>query len=206
MANIMEDPRIAELLEYVDAVDKEGNPTPLALIARRVKTYLEAVQKLRVDLSGYHSKVESFETRAENLSKAMEDRKSQRGDLNLEAQEAAVRAAFSTTSRGVHLRKEAEAKHRDLKQFDQDFEQNSKRLKEVMRALENNRKMMVETRDQIARRMNIVDALLQRAEIEWPSYYMEENKRTKKPGQAGQPLRRRRRAPARRVVVRRRAS
>ena len=201
----MEDPRIAELLECIDDVDELGAPTKLALIAKRVQSYVDIVAKLREELASFHTEVESLETRAENLSQLIEDRKTLKSDISEMAQEAAVKAAFSMSSRGAALRKDAAEKHHNLQEFQGDFANDQKRLKEVMRALDSRRERLQETRDQIARRMNIIDALLQRAEIEWPAYFFEENDRLKAAARQGQPapLRRRR---GRRRVVRRRAS
>ena len=204
----MEDPRISELLECIDDVDDDGNPTKLALIAKRVQGYVDIVTKLREDLIAYHKDVESLETRAENLQQLLQDRSTLKDDISEDAQQAAVKAAFSNSSRGAALRKDAAEKQDGLRQFKNDFGNEEKRLAEVMRALESRRERMLETRDQIARRMNIIDALLQRAEIEWPAYFFEENDRMKAEARQAAPsgLRRRRRGRGRRRVVRRRAS
>ncbi len=198
-------------MDYLDAVDEDGQPTSIALIARRVRSYLDVVENLRAELEEHHESASDLEVRADNLKRRVEERESLRGDITDMAQTAAMKATFATTSgRGTQLRNEAVEKRKDLQQFEKDYAEDEKRLKEVMRALEGQQTRMMETRDQIARRMNIIDALLQRAEIEWPAYFFEENKRLKssKGGEegAGAPLVRRRGRGRRRVVRRRRAS
>ena len=204
----MEDPRIDELMEFLDSVDEDGQPTSIALIARRVSSYMEIISKLREELDEYHSSVEDLEIRRDNLAKRMDERKSLREDITQNAQDAAAKAAFSTTSRGALLRKEAAEKRRELKQFEGDYVDDEKRFREVTKALDNGKSRLMDIRDQIARRMNIIDALLQRAEIEWPSYFFEENDRLKAAkgleGELARPGQRRR--GRRRVVRRRRAS
>jgi predicted nucleic acid-binding Zn-ribbon protein len=206
----MEDPRIDELLQHVDAVDENGEPTSIALIARSVSSYLEAVENLREELQDYHSSVSSLEQRAENLTQSINKRSTLRGDITDMAQTAAMQAAFSTTTaRGAQLRKDANEKRKNLTQFEDDFAKDQARLKEVMRAIQGKQARLMETRDQIARRMNIIDALLQRAEIEWPSYFYEENERlkAKQSNTSASPVRHvSKRRPHRRIIRRRRAS
>jgi chromosome segregation ATPase len=206
----MEDPRIDELLEHVDAVDENGELTSIALIARRVSSYLEIVENLREELGDYHSSVSDLEQRAENLAMSIHERTSIRGDITEQAQTTAMKAAFSiTTASGAQLRKEATEKRENLAQFEADFAHDQARLKEVTKALESKQSRLMETRDQIARRMNIIDALLQRAEIEWPSYFFEENERLKarQHGTTGSQTRHApKRRSHRRVIRRRRAS
>lgn len=176
----MEDPRIDELLEHLDAVDENGELTSIALIARRGYSYLEIIENLRAELRDYHTSVSDLEQRAENLTQTISERSKLRADITDLAQTAAMKAAFSTTTaRGAQLRKEASDKRKDLSQFEEDLAHDQARLKEVTRALEGKQARLMETRDQIARRMNIIDALLQRAEIEWPAYFFEENERLK---------------------------
>ena len=198
-----EDPRIDELLAHMDDVDEKGEPTLLALIARRVDSYEESIEKLREELEGYHGAVSSLETRAQNLAASISERDSIRVDLTSEAQEYAVRAAMSaSSSRGAALRNEAEEKRTRLRQFEEEQSRDTRRLRETTRALEASSEKLTATRDQIARRMNIIDSLLQRAEIEWPNYYLDEAKKNKAQGSVAQP-RRRRRGRGRRITIRR---
>lgn len=207
----MEDPRIVELMEHADSVGENGEPTAIAMIARRVKAYMGEVETLRKQLNEHHASVQDLEKRRENLAARMEERKNVREDISISAQDAIVKAALSSTSTGATHRKEAAEKQQQLKQFMADYATDEKRFKEMNRALESGRARLMEARDQIGRRMNIVDALLQRAEIEWPTYFFEENARLKsaKPGDTtsarhAAPLRRG--SGKRRIVRRRRAS
>lgn len=199
----MEDPRVTELLECIDDVDDSGKPTKLAQIAKRVEGYLESIEETRNELKTFRSEIEKLESRAETLSALLQDRNSAKLDLTDEAQDAAVRAALATNSSGATLRKTADSKLKALKQFEGDFTQAEKRLKEVNRALESRRQRLVDSRNVIARNMNVIDSLLQAADIEWPQHYAEEG--GAEGGQSkGASVRRRRRG--RRRVVRRRAS
>ena len=201
-----EDPRIDELMEYLDSVDAKGEPTSIALIAKRVASYAEVVGGLREQLDASHSAIEELESRAENLATHLNERNSLRDDITLMAQDAAIKASFSTTSaRGAQLRKDGASKQKELRQFESDLAVDEKRFKELNRALESGRIRLMEMRDQIARRMNIIDALLQRAEVDWPSYFFEENRRLKSAkGAAKAVVRPAARGRGRRRVVRRR--
>ena len=206
----MDDPRIEELMEYAGTVDENGDPTSMALIAQRVGSYMEVVDELREQVTALHSDVEQLETRADNLSEQTDGQKARREELAEAAQVAAGRASGAVnTGHGARLRKEAAERKRLLDQFDAEFNEGEKRLAEVMKALQSRRQRLVETRDQIARRMNTIDALVKRAEIEWPEYTLDENKRIKGSAGSGQPMVRRRRSGGsgrRRVVRRRKAS
>lgn len=199
-------------MEFIDSVDDNGEPTSIALIARRVASYLEVVKGLRQELDESHASVLELEGRAENLATRLEERESLSADITLMAQDAAIKAAFSSSgSRSAQLRKDVAQKQSDLKQFQADYDEDSKRLVEVKRALNTRHTRLIEARDQIARRMNIIDALLQRAEIEWPSYFFEENSRIKSAhggsgNAAARPAPKGRSRARRRVVRRRRAS
>ncbi len=167
-------------MSYLDAADDSGEPTSIALIARRVESYLEVVNSLREELDGQHAAIDDLEVRAINLSNLLEERASLRDDIVLMAETAATKASFaSTAGRGAELRNNAAEKRKNLQEFEAKYAEDERRKKEVMRALETGQTKMMETRDQISRRMNIIDALLQRAEIEWPSYFFDENKRIK---------------------------
>ena len=209
---MIDDPRIDELMEFIDSVDDNGEPTSIALIARRVASYLEVVKGLRQELDESHASVLELEGRAENLATRLEERESLSADITLMAQDAAIKAAFSSSgSRSAQLRKDVAQKQSDLKQFQADYDEDSKRLVEVKRALNTRHTRLIEARDQIARRMNIIDALLQRAEIEWPSHFFEENSRIKSAhggsgNAAARPAPKGRSRARRRVVRRRRAS
>ncbi len=205
----MDDPRIDELMEYVDAVDENGEPTSMAMIARRVATYVESVTESRDQISALHSDVETLETRADSLSAKVEEQKSHHDEL---AQNAQVAARLATTAlntgQGARLRKDAVEKRKILDQYEGELAEGEKRLSEVMRALQARRQTLVETRDQIARRMNTIDALLKRAEIEWPQYTLDENKRLKGSGSSESSAVRRRRPVGRgrkRIIRRRKA-
>lgn len=207
----MEDPRIEELMDYIDAVDENGDPTKIALIARRVDSYLEVVAGLRVELDEHHESVNELEERAANILERLQERDTVRIDITEVAQTAAMRASYvTTTGRGAQLRQDAAQKHKDLRQFEADYADDDRRYKEAMRALSSKQERLMEMRDQIARRMNIVDALLQRAEIEWPAYFFDENERlkAKKTSATSSTTRRRsgRGGGRRRIIRRRRAS
>lgn len=207
----MEDPRIEELMDYIDAVDDSGEPTSIALIARRVSSYLDVIDELRKELDTHHEDVERFELQAANLSERLQERDSIGSTISEEAQNAAMRAAYTTTAgRGAQLRDDAAQKHKAFKQFETDYEEDMKRYKAAMRGLDTKQERLMEVRDQVARRLNIVDALLQRAEIEWPSYFFDENERIKAKKNSGNVSSVRRRSGRgggrRRVIRRRRAS
>ncbi len=195
-------------MDYLDAVDDEGEPTPIALIARRVEFYLDVIDDLRSELSEHHHDVDELEVRASNLKKSLQEREGIRAQITEESQVAAAKAAVAvSTGQGATLRKDAAEKKRALDQFETDYEQDERRYKSALRALDSKQARLMEVRDQIARRLNIVDALLQRAEIEWPSYFFDENERIKAKKKAAtiSPSRRRGRG-RRRIVRRRRAS
>ncbi len=210
----MEDPRVAELMDYTDAVDEDGNLTSIALIARRVEGYLDGITELRQELDAGHSTIEELEVRAANLRKTLAERDELRDEMEEDAQTAIVKSAApsATSAREATLRKEAMEKQQALSQFDADYDVDRRRLDEAMRALEGRLARQAELREQIARRMNIVDALLQRAEVEWPSYYFDENERIRSQNQrsaapAASASRRRSRrgagAPRRTTIIRR---
>ena len=205
-----EDPRIDELMEYLDSVDENGEPTSIALIAKRVTSYLKVVEGLREELDAGHAAIEQLEERADNLSTRLAERNSLRDDITLMAQSAAVKASFSTTSsKAAQLRGEAAEKQKNLRQFESEYEIDTKRYNEVSRLLESGQARLMETRDQIARRMNIIDALLQRAEIDWPAYFFEENRRLKSAKTGARVVRPASRGSGRgrrRIIRRRRAS
>lgn len=206
----MEDPRIEELMDYIDSVDDSGQPTAVALIAKRVASYLEVVDDLRDQLSEAHGAVEDLEDRASNISIRLKERDGLRVDITDQAQTAAMKVAYTTTTgRGAQLRQDAAEKHRALQQFEAEYAEDQKRYKEVMRARTSREERLLDLRDQIARRLNIIDALLQRAEIEWPSYFFDENERIKarkKSATSSSTRRRSGRGGRRRVIRRRRAS
>lgn len=207
----MDDPRIQELMAYADSVDENGEPTSVALIARRVSSYMEVVEQLREQVTTLHSDVEKLEATADNLSEKVEQQKERHEELIEQARVTATRASSAVnTGHGARMRKEAAEATQQLEQFEVGYAEEQKRLQEVLKALQARRQRLIETRDQIGRRMNIIDALLQRAEIEWPDYLLEENDRLKGKGQqtAGNvvPLRRRRGRGRTRVVRRRKAS
>ena len=204
---MLEDPRIDELMDHIDDVDEHGEPTSIALIARRVDAYLDVVDDLREDLAKHHKFVEDLEERASNLRSTLLERDTLRGDITDQAQTAAMKAAVAiTTAQGAQLRQDAMEKQKALKQFEADYARDEQRYKEAMRALESRHLLVMETRDQIARRMNIIDALLQRAEIDWPSYFFEENERLKAKNKTATSSTRRRggRGRGRRRIIRRR--
>lgn len=205
-----DDPRISELLEYLDTVDEHGEPTSIALIAKRVTSYLKVVEGLREELDESHAAIDQLEERAYNLSTRLAERNSLRDDITLMAQSAAVKASFSTTSsKAAQLRSEAFEKKQNLQQFEAEYQVDQKRFAEVNRLLESGQARLMETRDQIARRMNIIDALLQRAEIDWPAYFFEENRRLKSAKSGGRVVRPASRGSGRgrrRIIRRRRAS
>lgn len=208
----MNDPRIEELMEYEDTVDENGGPTSMALIARRVGSHVEVIDELREQVTKLHSDVETLEARADNLSEQVEGQRARHDELVEAAQVAASRASAAVnTGHGARLRKDAAEKKQVLDQFELEFGDAEKRLNETLRALQSRRQRLIETRDQIARRVNTIDALVKRAEIEWPEYTLDENKRLK--GGSGTPSRqptvRRRRGSGsgrRRIVRRRKAS
>lgn len=205
----MEDPRIEELMDYIDAADDAGEPTAIALIARRVESYLEVVAELRVELDEHHKAADDLEARASNLAVSLKERELLRNDITDAAQTAVMRVALTTsTGRATQVKKEAAEKQRALQQFEADYENDDRRYKAALRALDGKQARLMELRDQVARRMNIIDALLQRAEIEWPSYFFDENERMKAKKSAASSTVRRRpsRGGRRRIIRRRRAS
>ncbi len=201
----MDDPRIEELMEFIDSVDGNGEPTALALMARRVESHLKVVEELKEELASEHKPVAELEARASNLSQSLAERESMRDQIQEEAQTAAVKASVaSTTARAAALRKTAEEKQNALSQFDKDLEEEQLRYRRAIRALESKQKQLTQVREQISRRMNILDALVQRAEMEWPAHFFGENERMKAQKQRGSaPPRRRRRSGSRRIVMRR---
>ena len=121
----MQDPRIEELMDYIDAVDENGELTSIARIARRVSSYLEIVDELRSDLDEQHGAVEELEVRGGNLTDSLQQRDLLRDELTELAQTAAVKAAVTTVSSGrsVQLRNEAAEKQKELKQFEADYDE-----------------------------------------------------------------------------------
>ncbi len=193
-------------MDYIDAVDDEGEPTSIALIARRVESYTEVIDELRDELQEHHEAVDELEIRASNLMKSLQEKDGLRGEITQAAQVSAMKAAMATTSgMSAQLRNAARQDQRALDQFEADYAQDETRYKSALRALDGKQQRLMEVRDQIARRLNIVDALLQRAEIEWPSYFFDENERIKaKKKSTAAPVARRRSGRGRRRIIRRR--
>lgn len=165
----MNDPRIDEILEHIDATDSRGEPTELAMVARRVQEHIGAVDELRDELTEAESTISEVENRAQVLTESLAERAKHRADLQYEAQDTAVRAALSSSSSGsASLRKQATHKRQNIEEFEKDFAEDQKRLDHAKETLRSRQGRIKQIRDQIARRMNTVDMLLQRAEVAWP--------------------------------------
>ena len=209
----MNDPRIEAILGHIGEVDRQGNPAELALVAARVQAHTDAVDELRRELEEIEGGIMDVENRAQVLAESLAERAKHRGDLQYDAQDTAVRAALSGSSAAAaQLRRQATHKRQNIAEFEKDFAEGQKRLEHARETLRSRQSRIKQIRDQIARRMNTVDTLLQRADVAWPA-------ESRRPGRAAgsRPIRRpaprpapRRaarpvaRGGARRVVVRRR--
>lgn len=201
----MEDPRITVLMERLDDLDEDGKSTVLAQLARRIRTYSLDVEKLRNDLKDYHEQNKGLESSAESLTASIEERESLRDDLTLDAQEAATQAAVSrTVARGAQLQETAAKKRSELDQFEVDIKKDRRRLKDASGALSGARESVIDSRNRIAQRLGVIDALLHRADIEWPAYFYEEAEAHRQRKQAAAAPTVVRRRPKRRLIIRRR--
>lgn len=210
----MNDPRVEEILEHLGATDPQGDPTELAMVAARVRDHMNAVEDLREELGEVESGIQEVENRAQVLAESLGERAKHRADLQYEAQDTAVRAALSGSSAGAaQLRRQAGQKRQNIAEFEKDFADDQKRLDHAKETLRSRQSRIKLIRDQIARRMNTMDTLLQRADFTWPQEISSARRSAGLPRQARQvaqrPASRRATRPVargatRRVVVRRR--
>jgi chromosome segregation ATPase len=166
----MNDPRVEQILEHIGKVDRQGNPTELALVAARVQAHISAVDELREELEQSEGGIMDVENRAQVLAESLGERSKHRADLQYDAQDTAVRAALSGSSAGAaQLRRQATRKRQNIAEFEKDFAEDQKRLEHAKDTLRSRQSRIKQIRDQIARRMNTVDTLLQRADVAWPA-------------------------------------
>lgn len=170
----MEDPRIAVLMEQIDARHL-GQPTPTAQVAMRVSSILQFVEGLRAQLMSHNVELAVLEERFVNLNERMNELNEHYNLLSELASTAAVRL-MKTTNRSLRAQflKDAERKQKNLDEFETDFQEHRERYTDIKHAFANKHEVIKEFINEIAMRMNTVDELLKSADISWPLYHFDQ--------------------------------
>ena len=198
----MLDPRFEEVLEFIDELDENGNPSTRAKIALKIEAYGQDVANLKKDLLLLEEEVVGLLETVAALDAAVEEQSGTKIALVTKAQDAAVNAAMSGSG-GARLRKVAEETRARIVEFDKDYEQDKARLAEAKISLAAKQRAIKDQRGNVVRRLNTMSSLAERAGLEFGKEMFEGPSQPQKAQQAGaQRIVRRR--PPRRVVRRRR--
>lgn len=169
----MEDPRVAVLMEHIDA-RQLGELTPTALIARRVASILDFVKGLRVELMRHSTELVVLEEQFVNLGGRVKELEVHHKIVS-EIASVAVMRLMKTTNQSlrVQFRKIAQTKQKNLDEFEADYQVHQERYRNIKQAFESKREVIKVFLDEIPKRMDTVDELLKSANISWPSYYFD---------------------------------
>lgn len=199
----MLDPRFKEVLEFIDELDGDGNPTTRAKIALKIEAYSQDVANLKADLLVLEEEVTELLETVDALEIAIEEQSGTKMVLVAKAQDAAVNAAMSGSG-GARLRKVAEDTRARIVEFDRDVDEDTVRLAEAKISLAAKQKSIRDQRGSVVRRLNTMSSLAERAGLEFGKEMFEPS--SLPPQRAPQMSAPRvvRRRPTRRVRVRRR--
>ncbi len=162
----MLDPRFKEVLEFIDELDGEGNPTTRAKIALKIQAYSQEVADLKNDLLILEEDVVELLETVAALDIAVEEQADIRLALVAKAQDAAVSAAMSGSG-GARLRRIAEETRDRIVEFERDLERDTARLAEARISLEAKQRAVKDQRGNIVRRLNTMSSLAERAGLEF---------------------------------------
>ncbi len=202
----MLDPRFEEVLEFIDELDENGNPSTRAKIALKIEAYGQDVANLKKDLLVLEEEVVGLLETVAALDLAIEEQSGTKIALVAKAQDAAVNAAMSGSG-GARLRKVAEETRARIVEFDKDYEQDKARLAEAKISLAAKQRAIKDQRGNVVRRLNTMSSLAERAGLEFGKEMFEKSSQAQSaPPRAPQAGAQRivRRRPPRRVVRRRR--
>ena len=162
----MLDPRFIEVLEFIDELDSDGNPTTRAKIALKIEAYGQDVAELKKDLLVLEEDIVGLLETVAALDTAVEEQSSMKMVLIAKAQDAAVNAAMSGSG-GARLRKVAAETRARIAEFENDFEQDTARLAEARISLEAKQRAIKDQRGNVVRRLNTMSSLAERAGLEF---------------------------------------
>lgn len=202
----MLDPRFEEVLEFIDELDENGNPSTRAKIALKIEAYGQDVANLKKDLLVLEEDVVGLLETVAALDAAVDEQSGTKIALVTKAQDAAVNAAMSGSG-GARLRKVAEETRARIVEFDRDYEQDKARLAEAKISLAAKQRAIKDQRGNVVRRLNTMSSLAERAGLEFGKEMFEKPSQAQSaPPRAPQVSAQRivRRRPPRRVVRRRR--
>jgi chromosome segregation ATPase len=161
----MPDPRIDELLTHLSELTAEGEPAPLALMAREVVSKLNAVSQARMKLDVYQAELERAEERAESLKVTLRERESLRNDIANIIVDANSRGSLSSTSQGAHFRNNAKSKSEGLSHFEDDYASALNQFNVTSRTLKAKRGQIAERQSEIARLSDAIGTLLEQSAL-----------------------------------------
>ncbi len=201
----MLDPRFEEVLEFIDELDENGNPSTRAKIALKIEAYGQDVANLKKDLLVLEEEVVGLLETVAALDTAVDEQSGTKIALVTKAQDAAVNAAMSGSG-GARLRKVAEETRARIVEFDKDYEQDKARLAEARISLAAKQRAIKDQRGNVVRRLNTMSSLAERAGLEFGKEMFEKRSQAQPAPRAPQASAPRivRRRPPRRVVRRRR--
>ncbi len=204
----MLDPRFQEVLEFIDELDGDGNPTTRAKIALKIKAYGQDVAELKSGLLVFEEEAGELLATVAALETALEEQTGMRTALVSKAQDAAVAAAMSGSG-GARLRKLAGDTRARIVEFEKDFDEDTARLASSRLSLEAKQRSIRDQRGSVVRRLNTMSSLAERAGVEFGKEMFEQPSRPQQPQQRSPQMiapRVARRRPRRVRVRRRRAS
>ena len=202
----MLDPRFEEVLEFIDELDEDGNPSKRAKIALKIEAYGQDVGTLKKDLLELEEEVVLLLETVAALEQVVDQQADTKITLVTKAQDAAVNAAMSGSG-GARLRKVAEETRARIVEFDRDLAEDKTRLAEAKVSLAAKQRSIKDQRGNVVRRLNTMSSLAERAGLEFGKEMYEKPTQAQPTQQrASQPSAQRvvRRRPPRRVVRRRR--